>query len=240
MNSVLTSPPRIPAGRRRAWSALLGPKAADQQAGGDHALFGRAASLSISSHCSAIRLGLTRCPINRPAGKPWRVPAYHRRVSASPARPPTPSTLSNQPPSAERSAAEARSTSPVRQLRASARQKGETSVCLQIAVSRAPANANTSATSNKPTKPSERNDQRSSYRAGKGRLRVGNQYHAPHPGVTPGYGPVPMLRVVNPLGRAETRCRSTALGHLGHSCGSDLGVVSHEFDEAIDITGERG
>ena len=59
MNSVLTSPAPW---SRRASATLVraaGPKAADQQAGGDPV--GRVASLSISSHCSAIRLGLTRC-----------------------------------------------------------------------------------------------------------------------------------------------------------------------------------
>ena len=37
--------------------------------------------------------------------------------------------------------------------------------------------------------------------------------------------------------RATIACRHPG---LGHRCGSDLRVVFHEFDEAVDVTGERG
>jgi hypothetical protein len=76
---------------------------------------------ALEPHCRGLSTPALKCPSNRGKtsvrstvrlGSPGGCRRTTGGVSASPARPPTPSTLSNEPPSAERSAAEARSTSP--------------------------------------------------------------------------------------------------------------------------------
>jgi len=268
-------------------------------------LFGRVASLSISSHCSAIRLGLTRC------GPPplWQTPlgsgeegrglfqhlALHLQrailptqgaqllellageplaltTSSSAWRRQVPSVCSDTPRSFA-SCDSSSSLSPINPHRLSTELRREwwsrSRHLNLIAEAFRPQRSSVLQTEGRPV-----SDQPSGWGvlAGAGvpqagyqqarrdhlRLRRSPTSHRPRNARRPRRArrrhhrqrdPVsprarrrdrPPTHILILIGRAETRCRSTALGRLGHSCGSDLGVVLHEFDEPIDITGEGG